>query len=246
SSNLAEFFMVRVAGLKHQVAAGVVERSMDGLTPAEQLPLIRQVALDLMHGTREVLGQLLPLLAEAGIYVLDYAALTDPQRAQADAYFEKMIFPVLTPMAYDPGRPFPHISNMSLNLAIRVRDPLGHEAFARVKASATLPRLVPISLPGEAPEDSATRPSRTFVWVEQIIAANLHRLFPGMEIVEVHPFRVTRDADMVIQELEAEDLLDTVERSVWERRFGSVVRVTMDPAMPEASRNLLMANLAVA
>jgi polyphosphate kinase len=245
SSNLAEFFMVRVAGLKHQVAAGVVERSMDGLTPAEQLARIRQVAIDLMQSTRVVLGQLLPLLAEAGIHVLDYAALTDPQRAQADAYFERMIFPVLTPMAYDPGRPFPHISNMSLNLAIRVRDALGHEGFARVKASATQPRLVPISAAGEPPDEGAIRPAQTFVWVEQIIAANLSRLFPGMEIVEVHPFRITRDADMVIQELEAEDLLDTVERSVWERRFGSVVRVTMDPAMTEASQSLLKENLEV-
>jgi polyphosphate kinase len=151
SSNLAEFFMVRVAGLKQQVAAGVVERSMDGLTPAEQLTRIRQVATDLMQGTREVLSQLLPLLAEAGIHVLDYAALTDRQRAHADTYFERTIFPVLTPMAYDPGRPFPHISNMSLNLAVGVRDPLGHEGFARVKAPATLPRLVPITVPGEAP-----------------------------------------------------------------------------------------------
>src|SRR5262245_7842033 len=109
SSNLAEFFMVRVAGLKHQVAAGVVERSMDGLTPAEQLTRIRQMATELMQDTREVLSQVLPLLAEHGIHVLDYAALTDRQRVQADAYFERMIFPVLTPMAYDPGRPFPHI-----------------------------------------------------------------------------------------------------------------------------------------
>ena len=245
SSNLAEFFMVRVSGLKHQVAAGVVERSMDGLMAAEQLTLIRQAATDLMQGTREVLGQLMPLLAEAGIHVRDYAALSEQHRAQADSYFERIIFPVLTPMAYDPGRPFPHISNMSLNLAVRVRDPLGHEGFARVKASATLPRLVPVSLAGEASNESPTRLPRFFVWVEQIIAANLPRLFPGMEIVEVHPFRVTRDAEMAIQELEAEDLLDTVERSVWERRFGAVVRVTMDPAMTEASRNLLMENLEV-
>ena len=163
SSNLAEFFMVRVAGLKQQVAAGVVERSMDGLTPAEQLTRIRQVATDLMQGAREVLSQLLPLLAETGIHILDYATLTDPHRAHADTYFERMIFPILTPMAYDPGRPFPHISNMSLNLAVRVRDPLGHEGFARVKAPATLPRLVPVSVPGEASEENPTRPRRLFV-----------------------------------------------------------------------------------
>src|SRR6185503_13447099 len=112
-------------------------------------------------------------------------------------------------------------------------------------APATLPRLVPVSVAGEASEENPTRPPRLFVWVEQIIAANLHRLFPGMEIVEVHPFRVTRDAELAIQELEAEDLLETVERSVWERRFGGVVRVTMDPAMTAASRNILMENLEV-
>src|SRR5262245_34018572 len=237
--------MVRVAGLTQQVAAGVVERSMDGLTPAEQLTLIRQVATDLMQGAREVLSQLLPLLAESGIHVVDYTALTDEHRARADAYFERMIFPVLTPMAYDPGRPFPHISNLSLNLAVRVRDPLGHEGFARVKAPATLPRLVSLNEPGEESAEGSTRSPRLFVWMEQIIAANLPRLFPGMDVVEVHPFQVTRDAEMAIQELEAEDLLETVERSVWERRFGGVVRVTMDPAMTEASHTLRMDNVEV-
>ena len=245
NSNLDEFFMVRVAGLKQQMAAGVMERSVDGLTPAEQLTRIHQVVADLVQGAREVLSQLLPLLAEAGIDVRDYTALTDQHRAQADGYFERMIFPVLTPMAYDPGRPFPHISNLSLNLAVRVRDPLGHEGFARVKAPATLPRLVPVSGQAKAPDEHPSRPPRVFVWMEQIIAANLQRLFPGMDIVEVHPFQVTRDAEMAIQELEAEDLLETVERSVWERRFGGVVRVTMDPAMTTASRDLLMENLEV-
>jgi polyphosphate kinase len=245
SSNLAEFFMVRVAGLKQQVAAGVVERSIDGLTPGEQLVAIRQVAGELMQGTRTVLGQLLPRLAEAGIHILDYPALTDQHRAAADAYFERVIFPVLTPLAYDPGRPFPHISNMSMNLAVLIRDPLGRERFARVKVPDTLPRLVSITVAGEAPERDVETPPLVLVWLEQIVAANLPRLFPGMEVGESHPFRVTRDAEMVIQELEAEDLLETVERSVWERRFGSVVRVTVDPDMTTPIRDLLMENLEI-
>ncbi|HEY7675528.1 MAG TPA: polyphosphate kinase 1, partial [Candidatus Methylomirabilis sp.] len=243
----AEFFMVRVAGLRQQVAAGVVERSVDGLTPAEQLVAIRQVAGELMQGTRAVLGQLLPQLAEAGIHIVEYSALTEQQRAAADAYFERVTFPVLTPLAYDPGRPFPHISNNSLNLAVLIRDPLGRERFARVKVPDALPRLVPINVPGEGPErDGGTSPPIiVMVWLEQIVAANLPRLFPGMEVVESHLFRVTRDAEMAIQELEAEDLLETVERSVWERRFGSVVRVTMAPDMTAPIRDLLTENLEI-
>ncbi len=238
-SNLAEFFMVRVAGLKQQVEAGVIELSNDGLTPSEQLLAIQQVVLELMRDARRCLHHLLPLLAEAGIHILDYQALTDQQRTAANQYFEQVIFPVLTPLAFDPGRPFPHISNMSLNLAVLIRDPFGHERFARVKIPNTLPRLLPIKTPGDAPDGV------TLVWLEQVITANLHRLFPGMEVVEAHPFRVTRDAEMVIQELEAEDFLATVERSVWERRFGSVVRVTMDPGMPPNIRDLLAENLEI-
>jgi len=238
-SNLAEFFMVRVAGLKQQAEAGVIELSSDGLTPSEQLLAIRQVVLELMQDARRCLHQLLPLLAEAGIQILDYQGLTDQQRTAANEYFEQMVSPVLTPLAVDPGRPFPHISNMSLNLAVLIRDPLGQERFARVKVPNTLPRLLPIKMPSDAPDGMGGVPPVTLVWLEQVIAANLHRLFPGMEVVEAHPFRVTRDAEMAIQEMEAEDLLDTIERSVWERRFGSVVRVTMDPGMPAPIRDLL-------
>ena len=244
-SNLAEFFMVRVAGLKQQVEAGVVELSNDGLTPSEQLLAIRQVALELMQDARRCLHQLLPLLVEAGIHILDYQALTDQQRAVANEYFEQVVFPVLTPLAFDPGRPFPHISNMSLNLAVLIRDQFGQEHFARVKVPNTLPRLLPIKTPGDAADGTSGAPPVTLVWLEQVITANLHRLFPGMEVVEAHPFRVTRDAEMVIQELEAEDLLETIERSVWERRFGSVVRVTMDPGMSTNIRDLLTENLEI-
>jgi polyphosphate kinase len=244
-SNLAEFFMVRVAGLKQQVEAGIVELSSDGLTPSEQLLAIRQVVLELMQDVRACLQQLLPLLAEAGIHILDYPALTDQQRAVANEYFEQVVFPVLTPMAVDPGRPFPYISNMSLNLAVLIRDQAGDERFARVKVPNTLPRLLPIKPPDDAAEGAGGPQSLTLVWLEQVIAANLHRLFPGMEVIEAHPFRVTRDAEMAIQEMEAEDLLETIERSVRERRFGSVVRVTVDPGMPSKIRDILTENLEI-
>ncbi len=243
-SNLAEFYMVRVAGLKQQIEAGVVELSIDGLTPAQQLTSIQQVALRLMNDARECLHSLLPQLDAAGIHVLDYAALDDSQKKHVRQYFDEIIFPVLTPLAYDPARPFPHISNMSLNLAIIVRDRHGLDRFARVKVPNTLPRLLTIPAPAGAPVKNGTEPHDIYlVWLEQVITEHLSKLFPGMEVVEVHPFRVTRDAEVVIQELEAEDLLETIERSVRERRFGSVVRVTMDQNMSDQVREILSENL---
>ncbi|HWT77556.1 MAG TPA: polyphosphate kinase 1, partial [Candidatus Methylomirabilis sp.] len=225
--------------------AGVVELSSDGLTPSEQWLAIRQVALDLMKDARRCLQQLIPLLDDAGIHILDYQALAAEQRPAADEYFERVVFPVLTPLAFDPARPFPHISNMSLNLAVLIRDQFGQERFARVKVPNTLPRLLPVKTTPDLPDGAIGTPPITLVWLEQVITANLHRLFPGMAVVEAHPFRVTRDAEMAIQEMEAEDLLETVERSVWDRRFGSVVRVTMDPGMPDTIRELLTENLEI-
>lgn len=244
SSNLAEFFMVRVAGLKQQSDAGVVELSMDGLTPAQQLAAIRQVALQLMNDTRNCLRDLIPQLDAVGIHVRDYDALTDSQKTYAKQYFDEMIFPVLTPLAYDPGRPFPHISNMSLNLAVMVRERKGLERFARIKVPSTLPRLLPIPSLASTPSQNGNEPHDTFfVWIDQVIAAHLSKLFPGMHVLQAHPFRVTRDAEVVIQELEAEDLLETIERGVRERRFGSVVRLTTEPTMPDSIRNILIDNL---
>lgn len=243
-SNLAEFFMVRVAGLKQQIQAGVVELSLDGLTPAQQLSAIRREALQLMNDARDCLHHLLPQLDAAGIHIRDYNALTEEQKIAATHYFDQIVFPVLTPLAYDPGRPFPHISNMSLNLAVLVRDPKGQEHFARVKVPNTLPRFVRIPPPVPTPSPDGSEPHDVWlVWLEQVIIAHLERLFPGMHIITAHPFRVTRDAEMIIQELEAEDLLETIERGVRERRFGSVVRLTIDPSMPEEIRNILIENL---
>jgi len=239
SSNMAEFFMVRVSGLKQQVEAGVTERSPAGLTPSAQLQAVRKAAHELMLQTRSCLQELLPLLQRAGINILSYDELDDAQKASADHYFQEVVFPVLTPLAVDPGRPFPHISNMSLNLALVIRDPAGQERFARVKLPGTLPRLLPVS------------PSRqsaggcSFVWLDQVVSRNLGSLFPGLTVIQSYPFRVTRDAEVSIQELEAEDLLETIERGVRQRRFGKVVRVTVDPNMPEPIRDILVENLEV-
>ncbi len=245
-SNLDEFFMVRVAGLKEQVAAGVVDLPPDGMTPTEQLASINEVAAEIMREARQCLThELLPQLEAEGISVLSYSQLDDGQRAAVKCYFNEMVFPVLTPLAFDPGRPFPHISNLSLNLAVLIRDRKGQEYFARVKVPGTLPRLLPVhELTGSVPsEDGLAGVPLCFTWLEEVIAANLQELFPGMEILEAHPFRVVRNADMVIQELEAGDLLETIEEQVRQRRFGTVVRVTLSSALPAHIREILIKNL---
>ena len=245
SSNLDEFFMVRVAGLKKQVDAGVVDVPADGLSPAHQLAEIRKIASQLMTQSRECWHyELLPQLKANGIHILDYASLSNRQMTNIDRYFDEVIFPVITPLAFDPGHPFPHISNLSLNLAVLIRDQNHQQHFARVKVPSTLPRLTPIKRSsGSLRRDGTPPDEHYFVWIEQVIAANLEKLFPGMEIIESHPFRVTRDADMAIQELEAADLLETMEESVRQRRFGSVVRVAVNDAMPSHIREILIENL---
>ncbi|HJW76491.1 MAG TPA: polyphosphate kinase 1 [Thermoleophilia bacterium] len=244
-SNLGEFFMVRIAGLKQQVRAGVTERSGDGRTPAETLAEAREGGFELMRQAREVYADLARELADAGIHILNYDELSDDERRAADEYYTSVVFPVLTPLAFDPGRPFPHISNLSLNLAILLRNPEGEEMFARVKIPKTLPRLVPVCPDGAGRAcDTRTLGSR-LLWMEQLVAAHLDTLFPGMKIVTAHPFRVTRDAEMQIQELEADDLLETIEEGVRKRRFGSVVRVSVDTSMPERLKGILVENLRV-
>ncbi len=247
ASNLDEFFMVRVGGLRMQIEAGIADSSPDAMTPAEQVAAIRKVAHELMIESRRVLlHDLLPELDRNGIHISNYDELTERQKLVAKDYFDQNIFPVLTPMAFDPGHPFPHISNLSLNLAVRVRKPDGQTHFARLKVPGSIPRLIPVKRSsGSVRKDGTVPYDHYFVWTEQVIATNLGALFPGIEVVESHPFRVTRNADMAIQELEAADLLESVEQSVRKRRFGSVVRVSVNPSMPEDLRQILSENLAM-
>jgi polyphosphate kinase len=250
-SILGEFFMVRIAGLRQQVEAGVTDVSADGYSPQKLLPLVQQRAWELMKHARRCFAELVPELDAAGVHVVDYDSLDDGQKATLGAYFEANVFPVLTPLAFDPGRPFPHISNMSHNLAVLIRDAEGEEHFARVKVPGSLPRLVEVLPPAatkrsrrKASGEAGSQPAELwFTWLEQVIAAHLDSLFPGMEILESHAFRVTRDAELAIQELEADDLLETIERFVRRRRFGSVIRATIDEAMPDRVRGILAANL---
>ncbi|HEX2697331.1 MAG TPA: polyphosphate kinase 1, partial [Anaerolineales bacterium] len=246
-SNMDEFFMVRVSGIRKQVEAHITEVSPDGMTPREQLAAIRTVAVQLYKEAQQSLHQdLLRELDKNGIHVLHYGRLSKAQKEKADAFFKEVAYPVLTPLALDPGHPFPHISNLSLNLAIVIRDPKGNEKFARLKVPNTLPRLVPIKhSSGAARKDGTIPHHHYFVWLEQVIAANIGQLFPGMEVLETHAFRVIRDADTEIQEIEADDLLETMQQSIRRRRFGSVVQVAIPETMSPAIRDLLVENLQI-
>jgi polyphosphate kinase len=247
-SNLEEFFMVRVAGLKRQVEGGVLECGPDGLTPKQQLNAIHEEVSKLVQAAQDHLRQqILPALQEAGLCIVDYAHLTSEQREDVDRYFIESVFPALTPLAVDPGRPFPLISNLSLNLAVLLRAGKGAEHFARVKVPETLPQLVSVT---SATAEAANRKRKTpapkyMVWLEQLIAANLQSLFPGMEILEAYPFHVTRDADNAIKELEAGDLMESVEEGVWQRRFADVIRLEVDDRIPAGILEILQQNLAL-
>ena len=239
-SNLDEYYMVRVSGLQQQVAAEMTDVSPDGMTSAEQLTHLRaRVGPMLRDASALFQDELRPELARAGIEIRDYADLSRAQQKGLRAYFEHGVFPVLTPLALGPGHPFPHISNLSLNLAVVVRDPEHGERFARMKVPGVLPRFVRCG--GE--DGGGGRPC--FVWLEQVIAANLGSLFPGLQVGESYPFRVTRDADLEIQEDEASDLLETVEQGLRHRQFGDVARLEVTAAMPARVRELLIENLLV-
>ncbi len=246
-SNMDEFFMVRVSGIRKQVEARITEISADGLTPRDQLAAIRNLSIELYEKAHQYFHRkLMPKLDKAGIHILGYHRLNKTQKEKVDTYFREVIHPVLTPLALDPGHPFPHISNLSLNLAIVIRDPRGNERFARLKVPDTLPRLVPIKRSsGATRKDGTIARHHYFVWLEQVITANIGLLFPGMEVVSVHPFRIIRDADIEIQEIEADDLLETMQENIRRRKFGSVVQVCIYEAMPNDIREILVENLEI-
>ena len=232
NSNLDEFFQKRVGGLKRQIALGVLTRTPDGMTPRQQLEAIREKVLPMLREqARCFTHELRPALAEHGIHLMRWDELTSEERRVADAYFMRNLFPVLTPLSVDPGHPFPFISNLSTSLGVMLRHPhtpklrddddLGDLQFARVKVPQVLPRWV--QLQGEGVRDGYR-----FVHLEQVIRHNLDDLFEGMEIREVEPFRITRNADVEREEEDAEDLLDLIEQELRERRFAEVVRLEVD------------------
>lgn len=250
STNLDEFFMIRVSGLKQQIEENVTELSLDGLTPIAQLKLINETLRPMLaEQVRCFKEEVLAELEANAIVISPYRTLSDRERRMLTTYFIENVFPVLTPQAVDPSHPFPYISNLSLNLGVMIQPngvpPDGHYAsaanasaprFARVKVPPLVPRLVPIG------DESRTE----FVLLEELIAANIEALFPGMRAAELHPFRVTRDADIEIREDEANDLLQAVERELRKRRFGTAVRLEVAASMPGEMVRYLASSLRLA
>ena len=251
SSNLDEFFMIRVSGLRRQLEAGVLNPPPDGMTPAEQLAAVHDCQNPKLElANRCWREELMPELAAQDIHILSYDQLRKKQRRLLRRHFEDEIFPALTPLAFDPSHPFPHISNLSINLAVEVEHPDHGERFARLKVPQVFPRL--LRIPTEEKADAyqslglGDHSSSNFVWLEEVVAANLDILFPGLEVKAAYPFRITRDADFEIEEDEASDLLEAMEEVVGQRHFGFAVRLEMDSSMPETIREILVRNLGLA
>jgi len=233
SSNLDEFFQVRVAALKDQIAAGITKPTPDGRTPAQQLLEISEKAGELVARQEDLLlDRLVPELGDAGIELVSWDDLDVDERKHLVDVFERRIYPVLTPLAVDPAHPFPYISNLSLNLAVMVTDPEGGDRrFARVKVPSLLPRFVQLA------------DGHRFVPLEDVIASQLPALFPGMELEEHWAFRVTRNADLTLEEEEADDLLAAVEMELRRRRFGRAVRLEVQAGMSAEVLGLLLREL---
>lgn len=244
ANNMDEFFMIRVSGLREQVAAGVIETPSDGLTPAQQLAAIRKRLLTMQETQyRYYRDEIVPGLQQHNIYITRYDDLPEDRKEALQLYFDSEIFPVLTPLAVDPGRPFPHISNLSMNLAVLLEDENQQRRFARVKVPQALPRILPVHEIAHKYLGKSIGKRMQFVFLEEIILANLDTLFPGTKILESHPFRVTRNADMEIEEDEASDLLETIEAGVRQRRFGRVIRLEVQQDMPPVLLDLLKVHL---
>lgn len=245
-SNLDEFYMIRISGIKEQISAGFSEPSIDGLTPIQQLQKIEKalqpLLVQLMQLWKEVI---VPGLREQGVEILRLDELTPEELAGMNHYFRKQIYPVLTPLAVDPARPFPYISNLSLSLAILIRTPKGEERFARVKVPGSLPRLLRVDEILGTSKKNGNGVVAKFIWLGDLIMENLQLLFPKMEIIAAHRFRVTRDTDIEIQEDEADDLLKVIEENIRQRKFGSVVRLEVQKSMPEYMIQTLTDNLEV-
>jgi polyphosphate kinase len=243
ASNLDEFYMVRIAGLKRRHSTGLTVRSPDGLTIREQLALITERAQELVHRHADVFAKdVEPRLADHGIRIVHWPDLADTEVMRLREYFRDQVFPVLTPLAVDPAHPFPYISGLSLNLAVSVRDPSsGLAHFARVKVPNNVPRFVPVGAAGA----SGSASDAIFLPLEDLIAAQLPQLFPGLDVLSHHLFRVTRNADLEVEEDRDEDLLQALERELARRRFGPAVRLEVTESMDPQILSLLLSEIEV-
>ena len=252
-SNLDEFFMIRVSGLRHQLERGVLESPPDGMSPSAQLAGIRERLLPMLETVSSCWSEdLRPKLRDHGVNVLSFDELGAKQKKTLRKFFKKEIFPALTPLAFDPSHPFPHVSNLSLNLAVIVEDPVHGQRFARVKVPHMFSRLVRVREEKASDAEHSYRKlgladkNPTFVLLEEVVASNLDLLFPGLTIKESYPFRVTRDADFEIEEDEASDLLSEMKEVVDRRYFGSAIRLEISASTPKSIRDILKRNLGLA
>ncbi|MCX7798370.1 MAG: polyphosphate kinase 1 [Melioribacter sp.] len=244
-SNLDEFYMIRVSGLKEQLRANIFESSIDGLTPYEVLEQIENTVKPMNNQIYEYWNNyIIPELRKNKIYICNLNELSKEELDGLNKYFLKEIYPVLTPLAFDPGRPFPYISNLSLSFAILIKKNNGEKHFARVKVPNILPRLLQIDNIVK-PKNCNTNGAVKFVWIEDLIKSNLDLLFPGLEVIEAYQFRITRDTDLEIQEDEADDLLQLIEENIRQRKFGSVVRLEVEKLMPDYMIDTLIENLEI-
>ena len=245
ANNLDEFFMIRVSGLQRQLAKGVLKSPPDGLTPSQQLDAIRKMLIPELTAQYDTWHrEILPSLDAAGVHIHMYDGLSEKQKETVHTFFVNEVFPVLTPLAFDSSHPFPFISNLSLNLAIIIRDPAQKEFFARVKVPTNLfSRLVRIPEPdtGSPVNDNDIH----LIYLEEIIAAHLPMLFPGLDVVAAFPFRITRDADLEIEVDEASDLLTTVEEIMEQRAKGKPVRIEIECSMHDTICHMLEKKLGV-
>lgn len=245
-SNLDEFYMIRVSGIKEQIAANIAEITIDGLTPQKALYEIDKEVRPLVDDLLEYWNHtIVPELESNGVEITTYSKLTGQEKTKLNSYFEDQIFPVLTPLALDPGRPFPYISNLSLSLAVTIKDTDGELQFARVKVPAILPRLLRIDTILASPDGNGSAGEIRFIWLEDLIKANIGRLFPKMKILDSCCFRITRDTDIEIQEDEADDLLELIEENIKQRMFGNVVRLEVEKDMPAYILETLVSNLEI-
>ncbi|WP_420114299.1 RNA degradosome polyphosphate kinase [Pseudactinotalea sp.] len=251
ASNLDEFFMVRVAGLKRRIATGMAVTAASGLTPRQVMEQISAGAHELTaRHARVFTDDVQPELQAQGITLVHFDQLADSEKDRLHKYFRRMIFPVLTPLAVDPAHPFPYISGLSLNLAVIVRNPSsGKEHFARVKVPPLLPRFIAVDARGKprSPDDvsAAEVAQSSFVPIEDVIASFLDYLFPGMDVVEHHAFRVTRNEDLEVEEDDAENLLKALEKELLRRRFGPPVRLELAEGFTPKLREMLIRELSI-
>ena len=234
ASNLDEFFMVRVAGLKRRLATGMAKKTISGMLPTEvHNAVLAESYAAMKQASKAFNDSVLPALVASGIEILRWEELTADERNDMSTLFDEQVFPVLTPLAVDPSHPFPYISGLSLNLAVVVKNPgAGNELFARVKVPPSLPRFIEVS-------------RQRFVPLEDVIAGHLDKLFPGMEVMQTHAFRVTRNEELDVEEDDAENLLQALERELMRRRFGPAVRLEVENSIDSHVLDLIVSELGV-